>query len=367
MLLLSALISQALWKNVSVCAKLKILFGAGSMFNKPPMITAMALGQMPQFAAAELGEKKAETALQAAGLSPYFLEGRCGYIPEHSLAEFIGGVARRLGYDGLGLLWAPYLTVADYGTWGRYVLSAPDLGTALRRAQKEMQLHSNTDRVHMHVGYNVVTYSYDFGLKGHPSYPDIAYSAIAVILSIHRHFLGSRWSPLRIEFNIPKISIVSRIEETFGCPVSFGNESLRILFPSHTLGQPNPNMTQCGQVSRQDILRERVIGPPESLVQSTQDLILAQLSEHSISLDAAALSLGMSVRTLQRHLNDEGVSFRGLVNDALMHRARELLAVDGNSVGQVAAALGYSSPNNFSRAFSAFFGMSPRRVQKVQL
>jgi len=38
------------------------------MLSKPPMITAMALGLMPQFAAAELGEKKAETALQAAGL-----------------------------------------------------------------------------------------------------------------------------------------------------------------------------------------------------------------------------------------------------------------------------------------------------------
>lgn len=337
------------------------------MLSKPPMITAMALGLMPQFAAAELGENKAETALQAAGLSPYFLEGRGGYIPEHSLAEFIGDVSHRLGYDGLGLLWAPYLTVADYGAWGRYVLSGADLGTALRRAQKEMQLHSNTDRVHMHVGPHVATYSYEFGLKGHPSYADIAYSAISIILSIHRHFLGSRWSPLRIEFDIPKISIVSRVEETFGCPVSFGNESLRILFPSHTLGQPNPDMTQCGQVSRQDILRERLAGPPKSLVQSTQELILTQLLEHTISLDAAALSLGMSVRTLQRHLNDKGVSFRGLVNDALMSRARELLSVDGNSVAQVAAVLGYSSPNNFSRAFSTFFGMSPRQAQKVQL
>lgn len=82
-------------------------------------------------------------------------------------------------------------------------------------------------------------------------------------------------------------------------------------------------------------------------------------------MDRTALLLGTSVRTLQRHLNEEGVSFRMLVNDVRMQRARELLGLKGTSVTTVATVLGYSSPNNFSRAFSTRFGMSPRHAQKL--
>ena len=210
------------------------------MSQPPPMISAKSLGAMPRFAAAELGEKRAGHALMAAGLPLHFLEGTDGYIPEHSLAEFIGDVSRRLGHDGLGLLWAPYLTVADYGAWGRYVLTAPDLGTALSRARQEMQFHSNTDRVRMRVGARLVVYSYEFGLKGHPSYPDIAYSAVAVVLSIPRHFLGSGWAPLPIEFDFPRPAQGFKVEESFGCPVTFGHENLRIFLPRHLLSVPNP-------------------------------------------------------------------------------------------------------------------------------
>lgn len=162
------------------------------------MISAKSLGAMPQFAVAEIGEKGTVQAFESAGLPLHFIEAQDGCIPEHSLAEFIEDVSRRLGYDGLRLLWAPHLTVADYGAWGRQVLTVPDLENALRRAEQEMQLHSNADRVHMHIGPNVVSYSYTFGLKEHPSYSNFAYSAIAYILSIHRHFLGIGWAPLRI-------------------------------------------------------------------------------------------------------------------------------------------------------------------------
>ncbi|RBW51633.1 hypothetical protein DS909_18780 [Phaeobacter gallaeciensis] len=334
--------------------------------SKPPsMISAKSLGAMPQFATAELGRKSTESAMLAAGLPLHFLDIQEGYIPEHSLVEFIRNVSCRLGYDGLGLLWAPYLTVADYGAWGSYVLSAPDLKTALRRAEKEMKYHSNTDQVRMHIGTNLVSYSYEFGLRAHSSYADIAFSAIAAVLSIPRHFLGANWAPTRIEFDIVRPPKTIQIEETFRCPVTFGHQTLRVLFPRHLLSAPNPTRSQTMLTSREDISRERGLGPPNSLFQSACATVLIQLSDQSVSMDRTALLLGTSVRTLQRHLNEEGVSFRMLVNDVRMQRARELLGLKGTSVTTVATVLGYSSPNNFSRAFSTRFGMSPRHAQKL--
>ena len=335
------------------------------MSQLPAMITAKALGEMPQFAMSELGEKGAFAALQAAGLPQQFLEDRDGYIPEHSLVDFVEKVARSLGQDGLGLSLAPYLTVADYGAWGRYVLSAPDLGTALRRAEQEMHLHSNADRVRMRIGSRVVSYSYEFALKGHLGYRDIAYSAVAVVLSIMHHYLGEKWAPLRIEFDFPRPTHIYRVEETFGCPVNFGRDTLRIFFPRHVLSTINPHKQTSGLATRQDIYRERMAGPPISFVQSVREILFVQLSENSASQDRTALSLGTSVRSLQRQLNEEGITFRELANDVRMKRALELIGHKGASVTTISTELGYTKSNNFSRAFSAWFGISPRQFQKM--
>ena len=168
-----------------------------------PMISAMALGQMPQFVLDAAGERALDRVLGTTGLPHRFIERRDGYIPEQMLASFIREAARAVGQQNIGLLWAPFLTVADYGAWGRYVLAAEDLGAALQRATRAMPYHSSTDRAWLETEGAVARYFYGFGLRDHIAYPDIAFSAIGVILSIFREYLGSGWKPGRIGFDFP--------------------------------------------------------------------------------------------------------------------------------------------------------------------
>ena len=149
----------------------------------PPMISAKALGGMPQFVLETAGEKRLATALSASDLPYRFIEERSGYIPEHSLASFVHEAARSSGQQNIGLLWSPFLTVADYGAWGRYVLAAPTLGNSLRRASAVMPFHSSTDRAWLEAAGIRSRYCYEFGMRMHRAYPDIAFSAIGVALS----------------------------------------------------------------------------------------------------------------------------------------------------------------------------------------
>ncbi|WP_037311512.1 AraC family transcriptional regulator ligand-binding domain-containing protein [Ruegeria halocynthiae] len=256
------------------------------------MITAKALGAMPDFAIAVLGERKTLRLLSDAGLAENLIRERLGYIPENALCEFVTGIGRALGEEHLGLLFSPYLTVEDYGAWGKFVLSAPDLGTALLRAQREMRLHSNTDRVEFVNQGNTISYAYEFGLKHHPSYPDMAYSAVAAMLSIPRSYLGQSWSPLRIEFDFPEECGSVQAEGTFGCPTLFDRPKLRLVFPKSVLTAPALKSDLAMPVTRSDIIRER-LSPPANMLQSIRAVLDMQIADRDASLERLAHAIGI--------------------------------------------------------------------------
>jgi AraC-like DNA-binding protein len=72
-----------------------------------------------------------------------------------------------------------------------------------------------------------------------------------------------------------------------------------------------------------------------------------------------ARELGLSGRTLQRRLGDEGASFQLLMTDVRRARARELLADPALDIDEVALLLGYEDQNSFFRAFRLWEGETP--------
>ena len=81
-----------------------------------------------------------------------------------------------------------------------------------------------------------------------------------------------------------------------------------------------------------------------------------------------AKELGLSTRTLQRRLNDEGVSFQQLLLDARRELARHYLMQPSLELTEAAYLLGYGDPNSFFRAFHEWEGTSPGvwRAQNLQ-
>jgi AraC-like DNA-binding protein len=74
--------------------------------------------------------------------------------------------------------------------------------------------------------------------------------------------------------------------------------------------------------------------------------------------DAAAL-MGISVRSLQRALGAEGLTYRRLVNNLRCRKALIALRCADTSLTELALDLGYSDETAFSRAFRRWAGVSP--------
>lgn len=72
--------------------------------------------------------------------------------------------------------------------------------------------------------------------------------------------------------------------------------------------------------------------------------------------------LGVGGSTLRRRLAQEGTSLRGIVRQARMSVAHQLLSSGTSTVSQAAEAAGYSSRSHFARAFRDAYGVEPRRA-----
>ena len=82
-------------------------------------------------------------------------------------------------------------------------------------------------------------------------------------------------------------------------------------------------------------------------------------------LSTVSKRLGLSVRSLQRKLKENGTSHQGLLDDLRHELSREYLLQSGMSVVDVAFLLGFSDPSAFHRAFRRWTGLTPREFKRA--
>ncbi|MCP3689090.1 MAG: helix-turn-helix transcriptional regulator [Gammaproteobacteria bacterium] len=74
-------------------------------------------------------------------------------------------------------------------------------------------------------------------------------------------------------------------------------------------------------------------------------------------------ALGVSPRTLQRRLADNGLSFSQLADETRFLSARQLIT-QGRKLSDVAGELGYADAGSFTRAFQRWTGLTPLKYRK---
>lgn len=150
--------------------------------------------------------------------------------------------------------------------------------------------------------------------------------------------------------------------------VRFGCVANEIIIPTKDLGHTLP------------------LGHPEAARQARAvcDAAMARMSEHSGLLhqvaDSLALTaqgyptmaqvaqrLGVTARTLARHLDRHGVTFRQVLDERRHQEACNMLTASMQPVEDIAVTLGYNDPANFTRAFRRWAGCTPTQYRQRHL
>jgi len=84
-----------------------------------------------------------------------------------------------------------------------------------------------------------------------------------------------------------------------------------------------------------------------------------------LTVAEVARAIGTSTRQLQRVFDEAGESsFRSQLAAVRMARARDMLLDHGGTVRSIAAAVGYSQPAQFAKAFRRHHGVSPSEMRR---
>src|SRR5262245_59529491 len=97
-----------------------------------------------------------------------------------------------------------------------------------------------------------------------------------------------------------------------------------------------------------------------------QQIVTRLLCDGYPDVHSVAKMMGLSARTLQRRLSDEGVTYGRVVARARFDLAQRMLEDPSCKVIEVALDLGYSDPAHFARAFARWTGLAPREFRRLR-
>lgn len=100
------------------------------------------------------------------------------------------------------------------------------------------------------------------------------------------------------------------------------------------------------------------------LSSSVRIVIASMLSESTPTAERLALAAGLSVRTMQRRLREEGSTVSGLLDSVRHDLALADIAGGGRSVGEIAEHLGYGQQSSLTRAVRRWTGTPPTLVAR---
>lgn len=203
-----------------------------------------------------------------------------------------------------------------------------------------------------------------------PSVPDLVaaeYLEYVLINTIRRvrGIAGVMWSPAKI--HLPTRPVPGQIyEHTIGSPVAFDRDVARLTVPAWVLAR-KPVLASaelCAEFERRLYERSAQIEDAAALIaRLTYHCALVPEGE---PLDRMARQVASSRRTIQRRLYQHGQSYRSLRDAVRRDVALDLLVNTRQTCESIAAALGFSEPSAFSRAFRRWTGRSPGAYRRVQ-
>ena len=150
-----------------------------------------------------------------------------------------------------------------------------------------------------------------------------------------------------------------------GVPVQFEADTAGVLLDAELLEAPcrghDPNLYKVVRAHAELLLQQQA--QDSSMRAQARRVVLGAIAQGEPEVAAVARSLATSERSLQRRLQEEGTSFREVVDDARKQLAVGYLGDRRLAVSEVAYLLGYSEAGAFVRAFKRWTGKTPGEMR----
>jgi AraC-like DNA-binding protein len=297
--------------------------------------------------------------LRRAGIPLEALEDPENRLPAGPVIRLIEDSAAQSGCENFGLLMAEARSFASLGPLSLLLERLPNVREIVRAAIS-FQGHLN-DVVTISIEDHGDTCLVRIDLE--PGYwsVQIADNSVAMAYRVLTHASGNRWRPACVHLMREAPRDIAPWRRFFSADLEFAAScnGLSASCASMLILNPLADETMARHARRLLSLvprnRDR-----ESASDRVRRVITLLLPSGRATLAQAAAQLGLSPRSLQRQLGEEGHRFAELLDAVRRELAVAYLAGSSHSITAVAGLLGYASPSSFTRWFAGEFGVSPQ-------
>ncbi len=288
---------------------------------------------------------RATPVFQSAGISPSDLSDPEKWLPRDKCFAIEADAVRLTNEQLLGPKSASAYQLHELGMWGKTTSEAPNLMAALQFASDAidtLQLGTVLDIVkrpkHVHF---ILRY-----LGGGRHEPEQHVLGSLVVLR-KIALLAGEPGAVSVRLQRQNSERLNGLEEFLGPAIEFGCRHDAVVIDRQVLTASLRNAPWRASLH----------------IDSARDvctLIREMLPYERPTKDRISQLMQTSARTLQRRLNDWGISFEEMLDDIRRSQAMKLLEGGNTSVLEIAYLVGYSDPAHLTRAFRRWTGVSPR-------
>ncbi|MBK9520163.1 MAG: AraC family transcriptional regulator [Rhodocyclaceae bacterium] len=281
-------------------------------------------------------------------------------VPTSSVVTFLETAAVRCQCETFGLQLAQRQNMSLLGPLWTLMQSATTVGEMLDDLSRYFMLHTTGVLIAVERTKSCQIWNYSLAADTGGNDRQTMELGLAILaLEIRR--ACPRWMPERVSFRHSPPSDLRLHRKVFGANVFFNADRTALFIDGKvlttTLGSGD---AQTHHALASSFLAQRK-QLPELLCTQTETVIRSLLPVTACDIAVVAKVLHVSSRSLQRHLTHQSTSFSRMLDAVRADLALKYLRQSELAVADIAEILGFSETSALTRAFSRWYGHSPRR------
>jgi AraC-like DNA-binding protein len=309
-----------------------------------------------------------EALCRAAGLAPAGLVDADGEIPFAQLLRLAECGARLTRDDAFGLHVGQRADARTYGLLGYVTINRRTFGEALGAMIHYQRIRTNAVEFTLEVAdaETHLAYHYRAADVAPQGRRQVSEAMLSTMMRVGRGLTGVEWAPREVHFEHEEPRDTSEHARIFRAPVSFGRRLTKLVFDATILELPlvgaDPRLGSLLERQAEELLA----GSPlhGDFAARVREAIKEGLPGGEARVEPVCRGLGVSPRTLQRKLRDEGTTFLKLLEETQRALAEFYLRKPEVAICEVSYLTGFSQPSAFHRAFRRWTGLTPKEFRR---
>jgi AraC-like DNA-binding protein len=313
-----------------------------------------------------LGASK-EALCATAGFTPTAFPREQGNVPISVLSALWAEAIRCLRAPGFPIDVAETYRPETYGVISLMAVTSKNLQEAAEKFIRFYRLWATDSGWQLEHGESggslIFIYPHNLGL-GQRCAEEFS---LAEMVNGIRYVTGNAgWAPLEVRFSHSRPSAsMTRHDSFFAAKVSFGCARNELVLRRSDMQLPmlraDKLLAEFFEQHAQELLRQQGDTPDD--VMRVKAAILELMRGRVPRVEDIAAELGIGGRTLRRRLDDQGKSFKTLVDETRSELARHYLEQSRYSIQEIGYLLGFSESSTFYRAFKRWTNQAPQQFR----